>query len=487
MVSPEESDKPGKAPELRRALGAWSAASILIGAIIGSGIFKKPAAVAAALPSPGWILVCWIAAGALALIGSLIFAELSAVFPGPGGQYTFLRKAFGDLPAFLFGWTNLVVINSASIAALAVISGEFAFNLLPTAARPAAGSHWYRTLPVVLVVALTALNVVDVRWGARLQNILTISKLGALGLIIAGVFFPAKTNWSNFSPFWEVRDGTDFTAFWLAMKGAFLAIFWAYDGWYLLGFSGGEVRNPRRNIPLGFIGGILVVVGVYLAFNIAILALIPLEEIATVTRHGGPAGEAAFRLYGGVGLTLISAGIVASTFGAANANVLSGPRLAYAMARDGLFLRSFGTVHPRFRTPLVAVVAQGTLGAAYIYAGTFDELTDSVVFAAWIFYLLTVIGYFRLRRAQTSSATGSSAAASETTGFRAPWFPLLPLLFVVFATVFVVYTLYESAAQTLEYLGGSDDPHAASGVYFPFVLLLIAAGLPLYRGLRKSA
>ena len=130
---------------------------------------------------------------------------------------------------------------------------------------------------------------------------------------------------------------------------------------------------------------------------------------------------------------------------------------------------------------------QGTLGAAYIYAGTFDELTDSVVFAAWIFYLLTVIGYFRLRRAQTSSATGSSAAASETTGFRAPWFPLLPLLFVVFATVFVVYTLYESAAQTLEYLGGSDDPHAASGVYFPFVLLLIAAGLPLYRGLRKSA
>jgi APA family basic amino acid/polyamine antiporter len=468
-MSEENRSSPGR-PELPRVLGAWSAASILVGAIIGSGIFKKPGTVAAALGSPGWILFCWVAAGALALIGSLVFAELGSIYPRSGGQFTYLKESFGKVVAFLFGWTNLAIINSASIAALGVISAEFSFNLLPAEHRPEPSSHWYRTLPVLLIALLTTANVLGIRWGAWIQNVFTILKLAALAMIISAFLFPSRTDWSNLSPFWEIRGGDAMDSIWLGFKAAFLAIFWAYDGWYVLSFSGGEVRRPERNIPVGFVVGILVVITTYALFNLAIFGLVPLEEMSGVTRPGGVAAEAAYRLFGGVGLTLISIGIVCSTFGSANAFILTGPRLTYAMARDGLFFERFGDVHRRFLTPAVAIVVQGVLGAAYVYAGTFDQLTDSVVFAAWIFYLLTVIGYFGIRKRH----------AHRDDVFHAPGHPVLPLIFVVFATVFVLYSFVESFSLTQLYFQGSDDPRAEDGVYFPLVTLVILAGLPVY-------
>lgn len=462
------------AAELPRVLGALSAASILIGSIIGSGIFRKPSAVARELPSPGWILVAWAAAGFLSLIGSLVFAELGSYYPRAGGQYTYLRESFGRLPAFLFGWTNLLIINSASMAAMVVFSAEHLFNLFPRSLQPAPGSHWFETVPVLLIAFLTAVNILGVRWGAALQNALTILKLAAIGLIIFGIFLPEKTDWSRFSPFWDIRGSPSAGAVWSGFKGAFVAIFWAYDGWYLLSFSGAEIRNPRKNIPLGFILGILVVVAVYLAANVAYFLAIDLAEMATIERQGGVAAEAALRLFGPAGLALVAVGIAGSTLGSANGNMLTGPRLSYAMARDGLFFRPFGALHSRFLTPVLAIVVQGLLSAAYIYCGTFDQLTDAVVFAAWVFYLLTVVGYFSIRRRWRG----------RDDVFRSPGFPILPAVFIAFAAVFLVGASIDSVAHVRGYLAG--DPKAADGIYPILCLAMIALGLPVYWSLRRA-
>ncbi|HVR73136.1 MAG TPA: amino acid permease [Planctomycetota bacterium] len=471
--SPAGEEPPsGWRSELPRVLGAWSAASILIGSIIGSGVFIKPKTVAAALPSPGWILACWIAAGVLALIGSLIFAELGSVYPGAGGQYTYLRESFGKLTAFLFGWTNLLIINSASIAALAVISAQYFFNLLPEGSRPAADSHWVSTASVIFIVLLTAANSIGVRWGAAIQNILTITKLAAIALVISGIFHPEKTSWSNLSPFWNIRGASPDADILAGFKGAFIAIFWAYDGWYLLSFSGGEIKNPRRNIPLGFILGILVVIAVYAAANLSYLLVMDLGEMKDVERLGGVAAEVTSRLYGEVGLLLFSVGIIGSTLGAANGNFLTGPRLSYAMARDGLFFRAFGRIHPRFLTPLSAIVLQGVIGVVYVYCGTFDQLTDSVVFAAWTFYLLTVLGYFILRR-RHRRLPGV---------FLAPGFPVLPVVFVLFAGWFIAYSFMDRASLALRYLRG--DTGATDGIYAILSAALIVLGIPVYYALR---
>ena len=467
-ASPAHVSVTGSRPDLPSVLGAWSAASILIGSTIGSGVFVKPGGIARELASPGWILACWVTAGFLALIGSLAFAELGSYFPRSGGQYTFLRESFGKLPAFLFGWTNLSIINSASVAALAVISAKFLFYLFPPAWAPAAGSHWFTTVPALMIAVLTFVNVIGVKWAAATQNILTALKLSAIGFVVFGLFLPARANWSNLTPFWEIRGAPTSAQVLAGFKSAFLAIFWAYDGWYSLSFSGGEIRNPRRNIPLGFILGILVVILVYVAANVSYLLVIPLGEMAKYTAGGGVAAEAASRLYGPVGLALLSIGIVGSTFGAANANLLTGPRLSFAMARDGLFFPIFGNVHAQFLTPCIAILVQGTLGIAYVYAGTFDQLTDSVVFAAWIFYLLAVLGGLILRR----------KFRDRTDVFRAPGYPVLPLLFVAFAAWFVVYSFLDSAALARRYLAG--DQGAGAGVYPILATLLILVGLPLY-------
>jgi APA family basic amino acid/polyamine antiporter len=485
MPAPEPPDfSSGRSPraaELPRLLGAWSAASILIGSIIGSGIFVKPGVVARDLPSPGWILVCWLVAGLLALIGSLVFAELGSLHPNAGGQYTFLREAFGKLTAFLFGWTTLLIVNAASIAALAVISAKYFFHLFPAdffpeSLRPAPDGHLHKGIAVLAIAFLTLANIAGLRWGAAIQNILTLLKLGAVAAIIAGLFAPSAAGYSNLSPFWEIRGAPAMSQVWAGFKGAFLAILWAYDGWYLLSFSGGEIHNPRRNIPLGFVSGILVVITAYLLVNVSYLCLIDLEAMKGFTEGGGVAAEAAMRLYGQVGLTMISAGILGSTFGAANGNLLTGPRLSFAMARDGTFFRQLSRLHPRFQTPALAIGLQGAAGAIYVYLGSFNELTDAVVFAAWTFYLLTVIAYFVLRRRHQA----------RRDVFRSPGYPVLPVIFVVFAAAFLAYSLFESAGSVARFI---DDPAAAGareGIYPAVVAAMMLAGLPIYWILQRK-
>lgn len=470
LMCARQSSERSSATELPRLLGPWSAASIIIGSIIGSGIFSKPGAVAKSLPSPGWILVCWIIAGLLALAGSLIFAELGSIYPRAGGQYTYIRESFGKFPAFLFGWTTLLIVNAASIAALAMISTRFLFNVFPAGLQPVDGSPWNGIVAVSLIVILVAANVVGLRWGAAVQNIFTVLKLAAVLAMIGVVFFPDRVDYSNLSPFWAIRDETATGSMWAGIKGAFLAIFWAYDGWYLLSFSGGEIREPRRNIPRGFIVGMVVIIAVYTLANIGYMCAIDLETMGKLPSEGGVAAETASRVYGPIGLTLVSVGIVGSTFGAANGNLLTGPRLSFAMARDGLFFRPLGVLHHRFRTPHNAIVLQGALGSAYIFLGTFDDLTDSVVFAAWIFYLLTVIGHFRIHRRQ----------GARDDIFRAPGHPALPLLFVVVSAAFLLYSFTNSVASVREFIADPAAPGGRSGIYPVIVMGMILAGIPVY-------
>ena len=456
------------AGDLPRVLGALSAASILIGSIIGSGIFKNPAKIATALPSPGWILVAWAMAGFLSLIGSLLFAELGSAYPGAGGQYTYIRESFGKLPAFLFGWTNLLIINAFSIAALAIMSSQSLFGLMPVGWHPGPDGAGTLMVAVVMVGVLTGANAIGVRHGAGIQNVLTVLKLGALGLIIAGLFLP-RARWENLSGMWEIRGDQGTGQLLSGFKNAFLAILWAYDGWYLLSFSGGEIRNPRRNIPLGFILGIFVVISVYIAANVSYFSVISLDEMKMLDAGGRiVAEEAGYRLYGELGVFLILSGIMCSTLGAANGNILTGPRLSYAMAKDGLFYGSFGGVHARYRTPFLAIVAQGALAAALVFAGDFHQLTDSVVFAAWIFYLLTVVGYFRLRKRYLS----------REGVFVAPGFPVLPAIFIAFAVPFIIYSAGDAFSKSLAWWRGATD--SADGLYPVISLLIILAGVPAY-------
>ncbi len=459
--------------ELPRLLGVWSAASILIGSVIGSGVFVKPQMVAESLPSVGWILICWIAAGVLSLIGSLAFAEMSSHYPNAGGQYAYLRGSFGRFPAFLFGWTNLTIINAASCAALACKAVEYLANIFHLDIEM---NGWAaKAIAVGLTALLTAANAVGVLWGARIQNFLTGMKLLALAAIIFGALLPGRGSVDNLSPFWTFRDaemtwGKILDGF----QVAFLAIFWAYDGWYLLSFSGGEIKNPRRNIPLGFTAGILVVALVYVLANVAYFAAMPIGDLAAVSkdRLGGVAAVVAERFYGPIGRTMISVGILGSMMGAANGNLLTGPRLCYAMARDGLFFRPFASIHARFLTPAAAIVIQGAIAALCVFAGNFDDLTDSVVFAAWTFYGLTVAGLFVLRRRHRG----------DPTLFRMPGYPLLPAFFVVFAAVFVAYNAYEAATKIQGALADYQKTGQlqTTGLYPLFSTGLILLGVPFY-------
>jgi basic amino acid/polyamine antiporter, APA family len=467
--------EPGPSNDLPRLLGPISAASILIGSVIGSGVFMKPQVVAMNLPSPGWILLTWAVSGGLALIGALAFAEMSAMFPRAGGQYVYIREAFGKLPAFLFGWTNITIITTASIAAIAFISTEYLIGSLEFLTRTSLGivkdGMAYKLITVALILFLTGANVLGLAWGARIQNLLTAGKLLALGALFLGMFLPGRAHLSNLRPFWEIQGGSgdvlhDF-------KEAFLAIFWAYDGWYLLSFSGGEIKNPRRNIPLGFLLGMAVVIGIYLLVNVSYMAAIPLADMKDIHGLGGVGAEAARLFYGGTGLFLISLGVFGSTLGAVNGNILTGPRLFYAMARDGLLFRKLGEVHPRFLTPANAVLVQGALGSLLVFSGSFDDLADSVVFAAWLFYALTVLGLLILRK-----RSGAEPA------FRMPGYPVLPLVFAAFAIAFVIYNVHDAAGKAVEAYQ-KEGRLNLTGLYPLLATGVIALGVPAYFFFRR--
>ena len=411
--------QPEKA-ELPRVLGVWDVISIIVGGVIGSGIFIVPATVAANVGSPLLIMSVWIFGGLLCFFGALAFGELAAMFPQAGGMYIYLREAYGSLLSFLFGWTLFLVIDSGAIATLAVaFSSKYLPHFLPHLSFIAT-----KLIAIGLIIFLAIVNYVGVRWGALLQNILTLIKFGAIVAICAIVFTLAKGNVVNW-----VKPAPTFSSDIIGKFGlALVATLWAYKGWESSTFSSGEVKNPQRNLPLGLLAGTLVVIGIYLLANLAYLYAFPSEQMARSNRIAADVMNFAV---GAWGASLISLIILFSITGAANQNLLCSPRVYFAMARDGLFFRKVAAVHPRFLTPHVSIIIMAIWSSILSLSGTFEQLFTYVVFGQWLFFGLTVAAVIVLRHKKPNFPR-----PYKTWGY-----PITPVFFILASLYISINTL----------------------------------------------
>lgn len=371
-----------RVPQLRRQLGLFDSTSIVIGCIIGSGIFIIPSITASLVQSPGMVFLVWIAGGLLTLCGALAYAELGASLPEAGGQYVYLREAYGRLPAFLYGWTLFLVIQSGGLAALAAAFSIYLGHFLPLTTLQA------RLLSVACLLVLAIINCLGVRSGATVQNVFTVIKVGGVVAIVAAAFASSAGSLSHLSPLWEESRP-------MGLLAAMVGVLWAYEGWHNFSFVAGETVMPERNIPLALTAGTLIVLVLYLGAIFAYLYALPFDMASASQRVAADSMSVAVGRAGGA---LISLLILFSVVGAANGMTLAGPRAYYAMASDGLFFRGLQRVHPRYGTPAPAIVVQGLWASVLALSGRYDQLFTYVIFAAWIFYGMTVAGVVVLRR-----------------------------------------------------------------------------------------
>jgi basic amino acid/polyamine antiporter, APA family len=423
--------------ELIRGLGPWAASAIVVGTMVGTGIFLKPSEMAAAGGSVSLVYAAWIAGGLLSLFGALSFAELGAAMPEAGGQYAYLRRGLGPVWGFLFGWMHSTVGESSSAASIAAGLARFSSFLIPALARPLFTWHlksplggrpydfaftWSQPMAAGAILLFTFINYLGVRLGGRVQIALTLLKVGAVLAIVAAGFLFGHGSVSHFHPFWPVQEGSGVVTAFLA---AIAAALWAYDGWEDLNRVGSEIQNPERNFPRALAGGTILVAAIYLLFNAVCFYALPFEAVARSSHVASDVVES----FAGHGAAFwITLAMIVAALGTLNSSIMSGARVPYAMARDGLFFRVTGTVHPRFRTPGGALIFQGVLAALMALTGTFEELTSLFVFAAWIFYALSVVAMFRLRK----------IAPDMKRPYRTWAYPIVPGLFVAGALALTI-------------------------------------------------
>ncbi len=448
-------------PQLVRRLGLPSAIMIVIGSIIGSGIFLTPQSVAAAVDVPGVMILVWIFTGLLTLAGALTNAEIGSEIPEAGGHYVFFRVLYGDFIAFLFGWTTFIVYQTGSIAAIAVAFSRYFSFFMPLLHLSPALEAWkiplvgnihpfadigIKLVAVGIIVLLTTVNYYGVRFGGMIQNIFTSMKIAAIvGIVIIG-FSAGTGNVSHFLPLWGIpTSGPLLPAIGIAM----IATLWSYDGWANLTFIGGEVRNPQRNIPLALSIGTIAVIVIYVLTNLAYLYVLPINEIASSRLVAADMME---KVYPGFGGAVISIAVMISTFGSVNGSCMTTARVFFAMAKDHLFFKGLADVHPRYKTPAKSLVVQCIWACLLTLSGTFDQLFTYVMFAGWIFYALGAAGVFILRRKFPRTDRPYSV----------PGYPWVPALFVAVATWFVINTLVNQTADSM--VG----------------LLLLATGVPFF-------
>lgn len=418
--------KPGTAPpvalaeqpQLLRALGLWETTAIVMGIMIGSAIFIVPAEVTREVGSERAALGVWIISGILSLFGALSFAELASMFPQAGGQYVYLREAYGHLVSFLCGWTFFLAVQSGGISTVAVGFAQYLADFFPInpVQQKLAGS--------LAIVVLTAINYRGVREAGWVQSVLTGAKVGAMVALVAlgfalvhgpvggAVKLPTPAGWGFLSSFGV----------------AMVAALWAYDGWNNGTFAADEVKNPERNIPLGLMLGTGAVVVIYILVNLVYYHVLPLLTVAQSPRV---AAEAGTRLFGRSGAHWVSLAIIVAMLGCVNGMILAGARVYYAMARDGLFFRWCGNVHPRFHTPHLSLLFQAAWAILLVLLGTYEQLFTFVIFAGWIFYALAALGVIILRHSQPNLPRP----------YRVSGYPLVPAIFVLAAAVFILNTI----------------------------------------------
>jgi len=410
----------GQGQELPRVLGLLDIVGIVVGGIIGSGIFIVPAAIAAEVKTPLLIFAVWIGGGLLSFFGALAFSELAAAYPHAGGSYVFLRESFGKLIAFLFGWTLFLVIDTGAFATLAV---AFSSKYLPYF-FPLSGIE-QKAIAVLFVIFLVVINYIGVRWGANFQNFLTLIKFVALAGICAIVFVFGKGSMTNLTS----QSSEPFS---LSLIGSFgvalVAVLWAYKGWEAASYSAGETRNPGKNLPWGIFIGTLAVIGIYIVTNLAYLYVFPASQIAQSDRI---ASDVMSTIVGPFGASIVAIIILFSITGAANQVLLTSPRVYYAMARDGLFFKRISDVHLKFLTPHVSIVAMGVWSVVLSISGTFEQLFTYVIFGEWIFFGLTVAAVIILRKRRPEMPR-----PYKTLGY-----PFTPIVFILSALLISVNTL----------------------------------------------
>jgi len=400
---PPDAETSGQQPSLVRGLTLLDSVLLLVSGIIGSSIFLTAKDIAGPLPNPTLFFLVWVLGGVISLCACVAFAELGSMFPDSGGQYIYLREAYGDLVAFLYGWMLFTVGNGGSIAALSVASAAYMGNIIPFISQQhvifsLAGMPFTRAhaIGLVLIAILTCVNVFGLRWGAFLTNVSTWTKFSAMAVFVVLGFAIGKGHWSNFSAqasgglTMGLSAGQLISAFGVGL----IAVFWAYDGWVYVTWVAGEVKDPRRNVPLAMVLGVLAVGTIYLAMNMTYVYAMPLNEIA---QYETIAHAAATRLFSSAAAVWLSAMIAISCFSAAAACTLSGSRVYLAMAQDGVFFRRMAVIHPRWRTPVFSLIGQGIWAAVLTMSGRYDQLYTYVIFGMVLSYTLTVIGLFVLR------------------------------------------------------------------------------------------
>ena len=447
-------------PQLVRALGTLDGVLITIGNVIGSAIFLAASDVPKSLPHAGLVLLAWVLGGALTLAGATTYAELGTMYPQAGGQYHFLKQAFGPLVGFLFGWASFLVIMSGGIATLAVGFGEYVGAFVPALgtghvlASVRVGS-WSWTLSagqlvaVASIVLLTAVNYCGVRQGASVQNLLTWLKLASLAAIIGfGLLGPAPAAPRFLAP---LPPGSLL----LPLGVAMIAVFWSFDGWYCLTFNAAEMRQPHRGLPRGLLIGVLACTAVYALMNVAYLRVLSLAEMAGAPRVGE---AAALVLFGPAGSRLVSAAVLVSTFGCLSATILAVSRIYLPMAEDGVFFRAVARIHPRYHTPGASLIAQAGWASILALSGSYSQLFTYVVVAALLFHALTGIALFVLRRTRSDA----------TRPYRCWGYPWVPAVFALASLAFVGNAFFEKPVESLWGMG------------------LIALGLPAYAWWRRQ-
>jgi len=430
--------------KLPRTLGLWSSVALVVGITIGSGIFRSPAGIAQKVPDPTLMIGLWMLGGAITLCGALSLAELAAALPETGGLYAYLREGWGRLPAFLFGWSELVLIRASALGGIAIVFGDYLLRSLGV--DPVAHPTVSRMLSAGAIGFAAVANIRGAHVGAWIVGVATWMKFAALAVLVLASLVLGASHGAAVSHL-STSNGEPVALG--AMGLALVSILWAYDGWADLSFASGEVKDPTRNLPRAIILGTAAIIVIYVLTNVAYLYVSPIDAVA---RSPLVAADTMLALFGRAGVALVSVFVMISSFSSLNGSMLASPRVFFAMADDGLFFPAIAKVHPRYRTPYVAIVLAALLGIALVMSRSFERLTDTFVLAIWPFYAMGVAAIYRLRR----------SAPEMARPYRAIGYPVVPALFVIAVAAFVANSLVHDTLNSV------------------VTFALIGAGIPIF-------
>lgn len=472
-------------PQLTRALGLFTTTMLVIGSVVGSGIFKNPASMAALVHSPELLMLVWVVAGIVTCFGALTIAEVAGLIPATGGQYEYFRVIYGDTMAFVYGWALFFVIQTGSIASITYVFAYYLNSIIPLYSLPESTVQAFavnlpfgviyplseigiKVATVSAIIVLTVINIAGVREGGRVQNLLTVAKVLAILFLVFAAFVFGQGAVAHFT-----HDSVDGVPVGMALMTAVVLTLnkalWAYDGWNTVTAIAGETREPQKTIPRALMLGSLSILTIYILINLAYLYVLDIDSLAN---SESVAADVARVALGPWGLTFVAVSVIVSTLGTSNGTILQSARIFFAMATDGLFFKRMKNINPRFNSPSSALLWQCVWSCILVFSGTFDMLTEMLIFVSWGFYGLAALGVFILRRRMPDTPRP----------YRTWGYPVVPAVFVAFAAIFLVFSLYTDFEQWRVGQEQGTDP-ILNCVYG---LAILATSLPAYYFFRRS-